>query len=70
MFDKQESFVKWYKAILDATGDYRIENYYVELPNTMLDACIDSNIYKGINKLTKQEVAIKKFIKEDRYDFY
>lgn len=69
-FDRQESLAKWHKALLSATGDYRIESYYNVRPNTIFDFCTDSNVYKGINRLTKQEVVIKRISKIDRENFY
>lgn len=69
-FEKQESLVKWHRALVKATGDYRIEMYYEEFPNTEFGHGVDSVIYKGINRQTRQEVAIKKIRKQDRPDFH
>lgn len=43
-----------------ACSDYRIENYYELISGPILGKGSKSTVFKGINKITKQEVAIKK----------
>ena len=42
---KQESLIKWHNALVSASGDYRIADYYDEHYDKILSDDADSVIY-------------------------
>ena len=63
-YTNQESMLRWRKALLQATGDYKINDYYefsefVYFLGKELGEGRRCKVIKGTNKLSKQEVAIK-----------
>lgn len=64
-FQKQDSCVKWHKALIKASGDYSITDFYEECLTQILDDKGTGTVYKGINMKTKQEVAIKRFKRQE-----
>ena len=72
-FPKLESCQKWHRALVSASGCYNLENFYEELIDQPLGQGHKAFVYKGINKHTKQEVAIKQIDKsklESGFDFF
>ena len=47
---KQESLTKWHNALVIASGDYRIEDFYDEFKNIIQSSDSDSVVYQGVNK--------------------
>lgn len=72
-FTKQESCQKWHRALVSASGCYKLQNFYDEISDQVLGRGSKAVVYRGFNKYLKQEVAIKRIDKskvESGYDFF
>ena len=72
-FTKQESCQKWHRALVSASGCYKLQNFYDEISDQVLGRGSKAVVYRGFNKYLKQEVAIKRILKskvESGYDFF